>query len=231
MRDGADAAPDLGDPDGGGRLDPCSPFSSSLPPPFGAANRCSEKTKPPDLVSVREHAGRPCAAAATRHRGRRDDRARLDDRRRDLRRAGARRRGGGFGPAHRIGGRGRRRLLQCDVVGAAGRAVSTVRRNVRVRPRAARRVLGLHRGLELRGRQDGLVRRHGADGRNLRLAGACARRRSGRGGGVDRGQLRRRPEVGAAHPRHRRDRACRARRGGGDRPRVRRRRRLPAGVR
>ena len=126
-----------------------------------------------------------------------------------------------------LGGRGRRRLLQRDVVGAAGRALSAVRRNLRVRPRAARRVLGLHRGLELRGRQDGLVRRDGADGRHLRLARVRACRRGGRGRGVDRDQLRGHPEVGAAHPRHRRGRARRARRGGGDRARLRRRRRLP----
>ena len=38
---------------------------------------------------------------------------------------------------------------------------------------------------------------------------------------ADRGQLRGHPEVGAGHPRHRRDRAGRARRGRGDRARIR----------
>ncbi len=69
----------------------------------------------------------------------------VDDRRRDLRGTGACGGRGGIGPAHRVGGRRRRRLLQCDVVGAAGRAVSAVGRNLRLWPRAARRILGLHR--------------------------------------------------------------------------------------
>ena len=81
-------------------------------------------TTPPDVASgCREHAGRPCAAAAARH-----------IRRREIGLGsmvgagiscgGPRGRGGGAGSAPRAGGRRRGRLLQRNVVGATGRAAT-----------------------------------------------------------------------------------------------------------
>ena len=56
-----------------------------------------------------------------------------------------------------------RRVLQRGRVGAARRAVPDLRRHVRLRPRAARRVVGLPGRLGVRDRQDRVVRRDGAD--------------------------------------------------------------------
>ena len=67
-----------------------------------------------------------------------------------------------------LGDRGGGRLLQRDRLGPARRAVSDLRRDVRLRPRAARGVVGIHRRLGLRGRQDSVVRSDGADLRVLR---------------------------------------------------------------
>ena len=138
--------------------------------------------------------------------------------------------GGRCRPAGRLGHRGRRRVLQRHVVGAAGRPLSAVGRHLRLRPRAARRVLGIPRGLELRRRQDGLVRCDGAHRRLLRVARPRARGRCCGGRGADRGELHRDRKVGAAHPGHRGGGAGRAGgRGGGD-LRLRRCRRFAAAV-
>ena len=106
-----------------------------------------------------------------------------------------------------LGARRGRRLLQRDLVGPAGRALPDVRRHLRLRPRAPRRVLGIPRRVRLRGRQDRVVRRDGADRRLLRLAAARPCDRGARGRRADRGQLRRRAEVGLGDARDRRGRA------------------------
>ena len=149
----------------------CCSRSSSRRRQRRPANLSCRITILPDVASAPEHAGRPCAAPAARHVRRRDDRAGLDDRRRHLRGAGPRSGRGRLGSAHRAGRRRRGRVLQRDVVRTAGRAVSAVRRHLRLRARASRRVLGLHRRVELRRRQDRVLRGDGADGRLLRLAG------------------------------------------------------------
>ena len=90
----------------------------------------------------------------------------------------------------RVGGGGR--LLQRGGLGPARRAVSDLRRDVRLRPRAPRGMVGIHRRLGLRGRQDRLVRRDGAHlrvvrRRRLRMGRSPDRLR--RGGRADGGQL------------------------------------------
>ena len=84
---------------------------------------------------------------------------------------------GGLRSAHRARRRRRRRVLQRNVVCPAGRAVSAVRRHLRLRPGAPRRVLGLHRGVELRRRQDRVLRGDGAH-RRLTTCGRPGRTRS-----------------------------------------------------
>ena len=64
-------------------------------------------------------------------------------------------------------------VAYCNAVASAqlAAAVPDLGRHVRLRPRAARRVVGLPRRLGLRDRQDRLVRGHGAHLRGLRAAG------------------------------------------------------------
>ena len=102
--------------------------------------------------------------------------------------------------AARAGGRRRGRLLQRHVLGSAGRPVSGLRRHLRLRPRAPRAVLGLSGGLGVRGRQDGLLRGHGAHRRRVRSGRRRRTRRRRRRGGADRGELRRGAEVRPGDP-------------------------------
>lgn len=67
-------------------------------------------------------------------------------------------------------------------------------------PDAAGRLLGIPGGLGLCGRQDGIVCGDGVDGRLLCVARASSRGGRRRGGGTDRGELRRDTEVRLAHP-------------------------------
>jgi hypothetical protein len=66
--------------------------------------------------------------------------------------------------AARRPGRGRRRrLLQRHLLGSAGRPLPVLRRNLRLRLRTPRCVLGLPRRVGVRGRQDRLLRRDCTD--------------------------------------------------------------------
>ena len=94
-------------------------------------------------------------------------------------------------------GRGRHCLLQRCGVGPAGRQVPGERRDLCLRPQAARGMAGLHRRLGICHRKDGVVRGHGADLRPLRGAGlrhaAGRRRRRGAHGGQPAGHHPHRP--------------------------------------
>ena len=134
--------------------------------------------------------------------------------RRDFRRArpgGAR---GGLGAAAGPGGGRGGGVLQRHLVRPAGRPLPRIRWHLCLRPRAAGRFLGIPGGVGLRRRQDRLVRRDGLDHRLLCVAVARAPGCRRRGGGTDRGELRRGAEVCLAHPRHRRARVGRVGRGG-----------------
>ena len=126
--------------------------------------------------------------------------------------------GGGGGrqrAADRARAGGRRRVLQRGRVGAARGAVPDLGRHVRLRPRAARRVVGLPRRLGVRRRQDRVVRRDGADVRRVRGSGLGVgppRRRRCGGGRADRCEPARdhADRRARAHPRRGVDRRPRA---------------------
>ena len=165
---------------------------------------------------------RPALASWTRPpsgpRRRRRDRSRRDDRRRRLRGLGTRGPGGGHWPSRRPRDRSVRRLRQRELIRATRGAISRVGRSLPVRARAPRRLARLPRGVVVRDRQDGQLRRDGAHGRRIPGADRVAetrRRRRGRRP-RDREPARRDPH-GAGRRR--------ARRGGAHRARDRRRRR------
>ena len=133
----------------GGRACPRRPTTRSPRPGAASRPRCTAMTRRDRVPRV--------ARAPARARRRGLHRARVDDRRgrvRGVRPGGAR---GRHRAARRPGGRRRGRLLQRDGVGAARRGVPPRRRHLPLRPRGARRLVGLPRRLGVHGRQDGVA--------------------------------------------------------------------------
>ena len=111
------------------------------------------------------------ARAPARHRRRRGRRALRHGGRRGVLGVRPRGRRGRRGPADRAGAGRRGRHVQRGRLGPARDDLPDLGRHLRLRPRGARRVVGVPGGLGLRGRQDRVVRGDGGHVRGVRRAG------------------------------------------------------------